>query len=134
MTICVRRSAEPASSLAQAEDLDNLISLENLISRGFAVNLVEKVSRNTGVVERRASGRIYERVHVPNRSHKHLSIVQERRSPRLARSNTIWNVDIHESGRNGIESSMNSVEYALDRGKGSRIQRLRIGIDRQVQI
>ena len=29
---------------------------------------------------------------------------------------------------------MNSVEYALDRGKGSRIQRLRIGIDRQVQI
>ena len=55
-----RRSAEPASSLAQAEDLDNLISLENLISGGFTANLVEKVSRDIGVVKRRASDRIYE--------------------------------------------------------------------------
>ena len=76
-------SAEPANSLAQVDDL------ENLIHGGFTANLGKKIGRNIGVVRRRASGRIYEQVHVPNRSHKHLGIVQERRSPRRARSNAI---------------------------------------------
>ena len=107
-----RLSTEPAYSLAQIDDP------ENVVHRGLGTELREKVGSNFSVVERCSAGGIDQGVYIADRGDELLSIGQERRSPGRVDRDAICNVSAHESTRNGIENSVNSIEYAVDRFEG----------------